>query len=89
VILIIKGFSDLLRQGRINVIQFDYGLVNILNSMLLRMYYEHLGALGFVIGKIYPTYVDFRDYDLGDEDFRGPNYMAVLRDRADLIHLLS
>jgi hypothetical protein len=28
------------------------------------------------VGKIYPDYVDFRDYDLSDEDFLGPNYLA-------------
>lgn len=30
----------------------------------------------YAVGKIYPDYVDFRDYDLGDEDFLGPNYLA-------------
>jgi hypothetical protein len=41
------------------------------------------------VGKVYPTYVDFRSYRLTDEDFRGPNYLAVRRERNDLIGLYS
>ena len=42
-----------------------------------------------VVGKIFPSYVDFREYELKDEDFQGPNYLAVRAARADLIALLS
>jgi hypothetical protein len=65
-------------------------MVNAQSKWLLRDAYQLLGGHGFALGKIYPTYVDFRDYDVArDEDLRGPNYLAVRRDRADLIDLLA
>jgi len=58
------------------LVQFEYGRVNILTHFLLRDFYELFARFGYVVGKIYPDHVDFRSYDLGDEDFLGPNYFA-------------
>jgi FkbM family methyltransferase len=74
--LVLQGLEDHLRRQRIRFVQFEYGRVNILTHFLLRDFYQLLGSYGYVVGKIYPDYVDFRDYDLGDEDFMGPNYLA-------------
>jgi FkbM family methyltransferase len=87
--LVLDGFKDTLKNKRIEVIQFEYGKANILSRFLLADYYDLLRPLGYRIGKIYPTFVDFRDYDLDHEDFIGPNYLAVKEDRIDLIKALS
>ena len=75
---VIAGFTECLRAGKIAAIQFEYGRANILSKFLLRDWYELLLPLGFRIGKLYPDYVDFKDYDLTDEDFIGPNFVAIL-----------
>jgi FkbM family methyltransferase len=85
----LRGFEGMLTDGGIDVIQFEYGFINILPKFLLKDLYELLAAHGYVAGKIFPAYVDFRAYQLKDEDFMGPNYLAVRRDRSDLIALLS
>jgi len=74
--LVLRGFEQLLRDRQVRFIQFEYGRVNILTRFLLKDFYELFTQHNYVVGKIYPDYVDFRDYELGDEDFLGPNYLA-------------
>jgi FkbM family methyltransferase len=74
--LVLQGFEEHLRRGRVRFVQFEYGRVNILTHFLLRDFYHLFRKFGYVVGKIYPDYVDFREYDLSDEDFIGPNYLA-------------
>ncbi len=74
---VIAGFSQMLRQRRIEMIQFEYGRANILTKFLLKDWYDLLAPMGYKIGKLYPDYIDFKDYDLRDEDFIGPNYVAM------------
>jgi FkbM family methyltransferase len=86
---VLKGFSQMLAERRIAAVQFEYGLVNIRSHVLLADFHELFESAGFVVGKIFPDGVDFRAYDMErDEDFTGPNYLAVQRDREDLIDAL-
>ncbi|MDR3423533.1 MAG: FkbM family methyltransferase [Alphaproteobacteria bacterium] len=86
---VLKGFSEAIDRGAIDVIQFEYGKVNIMTHHLLYDFYGLLESKGYAVGKIYPDYVDFRAYNLDDEDFLGPNYLACLRNRADILQLLG
>jgi FkbM family methyltransferase len=87
--LVLEGFAEMIDRGAVDVIQFEYGQVNILSKFLLRDFHCWFSARGYVVGKIYPNYVDFRDYDYADEDFTGPNYLACRRVREDYIRALS
>lgn len=78
--LVLRGFERALAERRIRFLQFEYGRVNILTRFLLKDFYERFTKAGYVVGKIYPDYVDIRDYELGDEDFLGPNYLACRAD---------
>jgi FkbM family methyltransferase len=86
---VLTGFAPMFARGAIDVVQFEYGRVNILNGFLLRNVYEFFNAQGFEVGKIYPTFVDFRSYTLADEDFLGPNYLACRRERGDYLKALQ
>ncbi len=86
---VLKGFMDALDNGRIDVIQFEYGKVSILTHFLLCDFYALLESRGYALGKIYPDFVDFRPYTLDDEDFLGPNYLACSRQRPDILKLLG
>lgn len=74
---VIAGFAGMLRAGKIAAIQFEYGRANILAKFLLKDWYDLLAPLGYRIGKLYPNEIDFKPYELKDEDFIGPNYVAV------------
>jgi len=86
---VLRGFTGMLEAGRISVIQFEYGMANIYTRFLLSDYYELLQPLGYRIGKLYPEGVLFKDYEPGDEDFLGPNYVAVHESRSELRRALS
>ena len=85
----LRGFEPMLRRGAIDVIQFEYGYVNIDTKFLLKDFYEYLEPFGMAVGKIYPDHVDLRPYRYEDENFYGPNYLAVHRERDDLIAALT
>lgn len=86
---VLEGFSRMLGEGRIASVQFEYGLVNIRTHLLLADFHELFESAGFSVGKVFPNGVEFRSYEIGrDEDFAGPNYLAVRRDREELIDAL-
>ena len=85
--LVLQGLEAWLREQRVRFVQFEYGRVNILTHFLLRDFYQLFASYGYVVGKIYPDYVDFREYDLSDEDFMGPNYLACRSSEEILGHL--
>ena len=73
--MVLEGFATRLAEGSIGAIQFEYGQAAIVARNYLKDFYELLS--GYRIGKVYPGYVDFRAYTLDQEDFKGPNFLAV------------
>lgn len=86
---VLRGFAGMLGSGSIDVVQFEYGRVSIMNRFLLRDFHELFERFGYVVGKIFPNYVDFRPYDLEDEDFVGPNYLACRSAKSDYVQGLG
>lgn len=86
---VLKGFQLTLARKAIDLVQFEYGKVSIVNRFLLRDFFHFFRERGYVVGKIFPNYVDFRDYDLDDEDFMGPNFLACREERADYLQALG
>jgi FkbM family methyltransferase len=82
---VLRGFDALFARGAIDLVQFEYGQVAILNHFLLADFHAFFRERGFAVGKIYPGYVDFRDYAYWDEDFLGPNFLACRKDRVDYL----
>lgn len=86
---VLRGFSSALARRAIRVVQFEYGLWTAIGRHMLADFYDLLAPSGYVIGKIYPGYVDFRSYAVEDETFRGGNFVAVLSEEHALIGALS
>jgi FkbM family methyltransferase len=86
---VLKGFEGMLRSRNIRVIQFEYGNINISTHFLLKDFHDYLEPLGMKVGKIYPDYVDFRAYQYSDENFYGPNYLAVHSSCTDILRRLG
>lgn len=81
---VLRGFGSAIEHGRVAAIQFEYNSLSIDSRALLADYYEYLVPLGYHIGKIHPNGVDFKDYDYADENWIGPNCLAVHETRPDL-----
>lgn len=75
--LVLHGFDDVVNPENVPVVQFEYGLANIMSKFLLRDFYSYLEGRGYRIGKLFPTSIRFREYRFQDEDFIGPNYIAA------------
>lgn len=87
---VLRGFSRMFDAGAVTAVQFAYGHSSIHSRFLLRDFHELLEGHDMAVGKLYPTYVDFRAYDpRRHEDFIGPHFVAVRRARADLTRLLG
>jgi FkbM family methyltransferase len=87
--LVLEGLIDTIINGKVETIQFEYSTFNILTKFLLHDFYLFFESYNFKIGKIFPNYVDFREYKLSDENFIGSNYLAIHKSRMDLINSLS
>lgn len=85
---VLDGFRSMLADGRVSMIQFEYGMTNIYTKFLLIDFYRLLGR-GYAIGKLFPDGVRFKSYKPEDEDLRGPNFVAVRENRQDLVATLS
>lgn len=86
---VLRGFGRMLADGCIDVVQFEYGYVNAHTGFLLRDFHRLFADARMRVGKVYPSGVEFRDYDPRHEDFLGPNYLAVRADRDDLLRALA
>lgn len=84
----ILGFEEHIEKGKIKMIQFEYGYINITTKKLLIDFYNYFESKGYMVGKIFPKYVEFRKYEFKHEDFLGPNFIAVKKTETELIKLL-
>ncbi len=82
------GFEEHILKGKIKMIQFEYGYINISTKRLLIDFYNYLENKGYIVGKIFPRTVEFRKYEFKYEDFLGPNFIAVKKTETELIGLL-
>ncbi len=87
--LVLQGFGDMLNPATIPVVQFEYGMVNIITKFLLKDFYALFESHGYKVGKLFPDFVRFREYRFEDEDFRGPNYVAASPQMAALLEIKS
>jgi FkbM family methyltransferase len=86
---VLRGFDDMFSRRAIDLAQFEYGRVSIVNGFLLKDFHAFFRERGYMVGKIFPNYVDFREYELTDEDFVGPNYLACRNDNAAYLQAFS
>lgn len=85
---VLHGFNKMLDREKIRIIQFEYGFINVITHYLLKDFYSYLEQRDMVVGKIYPAHVDFKKYEYSDENFYGPNYLAVHKSCKNIINLL-
>lgn len=85
---VLRGFSEAFDRSAIDLVQFEYGLINLRTRDFLEDYYKFFTERGFVVGKLFPEGVAFKEYAIEDEDFAGPNYIACRVCRTDLIAAL-
>ncbi|HPQ46797.1 MAG TPA: FkbM family methyltransferase [Clostridia bacterium] len=76
---VLKGFKDMLRNGCVDIIQFELNEYGI-NSRIVLDDFEDLLGERYRIGKLYPGYIDFEMKDRFEFWLSSPNYVAVRTD---------
>jgi len=80
---VLEGFGDMISEGRVDCIQFEYGGTWIDARKFLGDAFRFLCPRGYRIGKVHPGGIRFLDgYDQREETFTYANYLAVRPDRA-------
>jgi hypothetical protein len=82
---VLEGFANSFMAKKIQMVQFEYGPLNLQTRKLLIDYWKFFTDNDFLVGKLYPEGVAFKTFDMSDEDFIGPNFIACLNSRNDLI----
>jgi FkbM family methyltransferase len=78
--LVLAGFDRMLRENRVDAVQFEFGMANIYTKVLLKDFWELFDSYGYVVGPLMPSGVPFQPYHPLIEDFQGPpNYVAALK----------
>lgn len=86
---VLEGFAGSFERGAVTLVQFEYGAINLTTRFLLADFYRFFEERGFVLGKLWPDGVAFAPYAVEDEDFVGPNYVACLKGRRDIIERIG
>jgi FkbM family methyltransferase len=85
---VLRGFDETFARGAVDVVQFEYGAINLATRDFLEDYFRFFTERGFIVGKLYPEGVAFKPYEVTDEDFTGPNYIACRTERQDIVAAL-
>lgn len=77
---VLKGFSSLLSEGRIEVIQFEYGGTWIDARVFLKDAFDFLLPKNYSLGRLHPRGIEWLpSHHESEEMFRHGNYVAVRR----------
>jgi FkbM family methyltransferase len=82
---VLNGFAGAFARKAIDLVQFEYGQVNLRTRVFLEDFCKFFTAHGFVVGKLLPQGVGFKSFELADEDFIGLNFIACRAERGDLV----
>jgi FkbM family methyltransferase len=83
---VLFGFKEMFEKKQIRMVQFEYGPMAIDSNFLLKDFHQFFEPLDFKVGKIYPSWIDFKPYSKEMEDFVLSNFVAI---RKDSLHLIS
>ena len=87
--LVLEGFKEMLKNKKIRLVQFEYGITNIDAKFILKDFFKLFNDNGYIVGKIFPNYVNFISYNKENENFKHQNYIAVIDSETELIKVLK
>lgn len=78
---VLQGLAPLVRDQRIGLVQFEYGIFSLERNFRLRNFFDFFGS-GYRIGRVMPAGVEFADYHWHIEGGHFGNYLAARNDLA-------
>ena len=75
---VLRGSTEMLKQGKIGTIQFEYGTCNIYSKVLLKDIFEFMEAFSYRFHKILPKkLIPIERYSSEIENFQYSNWLAM------------
>ena len=81
---VIQGFCEMLRSGRVKLVQFEHE-----GGRYLKDFYDAFESWGYAVGKLFANHVAFCDHTFDMEHCLGPNYVAIHRANDKLMKRLE
>jgi FkbM family methyltransferase len=85
---VLQGLKSCLSESKVHCLQFEYSPFSIETKFLLADFYRLLSE-NYWLGKVFPNYVEFREYEWPMENFEFSNYCAVSKAKPALREMLS
>lgn len=73
----LRGLGERLRPEVVDVIQFEYGGTTLDAGTSLRELYRLLAGRGYAVAKLFPRWIEVRDYHAWMENYAYANYAAL------------
>lgn len=87
--LVLEGFDNILNQGNIRLIQFEYGYANGDAKFLMKDFFNFFRKKNYLVAKLRKK-IKFKEWDYSFNDFKsGPNYIAIKKDDTEIKYLLE
>lgn len=88
--LVLKGFEEMLKQGNVRAVQFEYGYTNGDSKFLMRDYCRFFEAYGYGVARIQKGPLQFVPWSYKMNNFdSGPNFLAVRMADKEMMDLLT
>lgn len=88
--LVLQGFTRMLRDSAIGVIQFEYGYANGDAHFLMKDFFLFFSSFGYHVVKVRKGPLHFGPFQYEMNDFNsGPNYLAVAGTRPEILQALA
>jgi FkbM family methyltransferase len=76
--MVLEGFTRMLKNRCIRLVQFEYGYANGDCHFLMKDFYSFFNAFGYEVGVVRRKGIHFREFSYYMNDFSsGPNYVAI------------
>ncbi|PWE32927.1 hypothetical protein DDZ14_07500 [Maritimibacter sp. 55A14] len=85
---VLKGFSDMLSNKNIRLLQFEYNFHAFNARVFLYDFYKLLESFDYKVGRLFPKGVDFSPYSIEYEGLKGM-YVAVSSSEQKMLNTLS
>ncbi len=87
--LVLDGFKEMISNGKIRCIQFEYGYASGDAKCLMKDFFSFFEDKGYIVGKLWANGIDFSGFSYRLNNFRsGPNFVAVRSSDTKLIERL-
>lgn len=86
---VLDGFGSMFADGKVDAVQFEFGFEAYITGRTVRQFIKRFMDSGYIVGRVLTVGVAFSEHGEQFQRLAFGDYVAVRRERADLIKALS